>query len=130
MVCCQRVLCVSNRPPLGETQRRGGERRGDRNGGRRGEERRCRGRKVYGASDRVYRVPGFLSSRPNCTPPHPKANVADSLVPRGKGGGGKIAGGGYKGGGGHFRWGRGGGGSQIGRRDRHPGILGIVESTE
>ncbi len=32
-------------------------------------------------SHRVYRVPGFLSSRPNWVPPTPQASVAPPLIP-------------------------------------------------
>jgi hypothetical protein len=61
---------------------------------------------------RLDRVPGFLSSRLNWLPPpsHPQASFVPFLWWGGR----------------HTRSGRGGGGNQFRRRDRHSGTLGIV----
>ncbi len=62
---------------------------------------------------RVDRVLGFFSSRPNWEPlpPHPQASVSPPLW--------------FRGGGGTLACGRGGGEVQFGRGDRHCGIRGI-----
>jgi hypothetical protein len=65
---------------------------------------------------RLDRVPGFLSSHPNRLPlpPHPLASVAPPPL----GSKGRVT----------LARERGGGGIQFGRRDRHSGALGIVQS--
>jgi hypothetical protein len=39
--------------------------------------------KTYNTQSTVYRVPRFLTSRPNWGPPHPQASVAPLLDPGG-----------------------------------------------
>jgi hypothetical protein len=68
---------------------------------------------VYGWDHRVDRVLGFFSSRPNCDPPTLSPPSETVVLPFGSGKGNALA------------FGRGGGGSQCGRGDRHCGTLGI-----